>query len=659
MKEPKTKIAYTNPKILDKSVKVVNKTKKTIKGVSEHIPNVDSKDANNYATEQTTELAGLTLEKGYRAVEDVTRKIVNKGYDKIKEHEDNKRSSNRQDYQDRGNYTSHDKAETFKPKTKEQSQEASTTRSNSSSYSAKSNDKSQTMVKDDYPKSKKQVIQKQSDYAKRNFIKYKHDKAVQTKEININQSIQSSNDAKTNLLKTRNKKFNPKNRAYFKVKKRTKRISKSVKQTKKTIKTAQRTVKQSAKTVKYTAKTASQLFIRAKQVARATYTTIKASIKATITMIKALVSATKALVAFIVAGGWVAVIIIVLLALIMLILQSPFGMFFNDGDDTTMSISDCVVQLESEYANKITEIIAEAGDVTEIRYSGDSDADTLKPYNMIDVLGVFAVKINLDEDNPMDLLVMNEQKYNILQDIFWNMNSIDYTIEQIVPDEPIPTPSPTPSSDPEATPEPTPEPEMALVISVTALSYQDGAENYHFGNKKMQILEELMSAEYYPYFMELCGMSSFVGLTPEQINNLVNDLPVGTKGAEIVSHAITRLGHPYSQPKRGMENYVDCSYLTRWAYQEAGVSHFTAGTAAEQTRYCIDNGLAISYADLQAGDLIFWSFKPNGRFMNVTHTGLYVGDGMIIDASFSRGMVVYRPIFSVSKIVACARPHVR
>ncbi len=45
--------------------------------------------------------------------------------------------------------------------------------------------------------------------------------------------------------------------------------------------------------------------------------------------------------------------------------------------------------------------------------------------------------------------------------------------------------------------------------------------------------------------------------------------------------------------------------------------------------------------------------------MNVTHTRRYSGNGYVIDASSSQGVVVYRPVFGERSIVACGRPHVR
>jgi Cell wall-associated hydrolases (invasion-associated proteins) len=49
--------------------------------------------------------------------------------------------------------------------------------------------------------------------------------------------------------------------------------------------------------------------------------------------------------------------------------------------------------------------------------------------------------------------------------------------------------------------------------------------------------------------------------------------------------------------------------------------------------------------DLEPGDLIFFSLENNGRFMNISHVAIYAGNGYIMDASSSRGQVVYRQLF--------------
>lgn len=44
--------------------------------------------------------------------------------------------------------------------------------------------------------------------------------------------------------------------------------------------------------------------------------------------------------------------------------------------------------------------------------------------------------------------------------------------------------------------------------------------------------------------------------------------------------------------------------------------------------------------------LCFSPTTPTGRFMNITHVAIYAGDGYIVDASSSKGQVVYRKLFS-------------
>lgn len=132
------------------------------------------------------------------------------------------------------------------------------------------------------------------------------------------------------------------------------------------------------------------------------------------------------------------------------------------------------------------------------------------------------------------------------------------------------------------------------------------------------------------------------------------DLEPSEYGKMIVEFAKSRLGNPYSQTFRGRGNYTDCSYLTMWCYRQLGV--MLPGTAAEQARYLVDNQLTISKNNLQPGDLVFWSYKPNGRFMNITHVGVYAGNGMVVDASYSKGKVVYRNLFDSEKQVLYGRP---
>lgn len=145
--------------------------------------------------------------------------------------------------------------------------------------------------------------------------------------------------------------------------------------------------------------------------------------------------------------------------------------------------------------------------------------------------------------------------------------------------------------------------------------------------------------------------------SPEQLDDIFSDLPAGELGTEAVRLGLSRLGHPYSQAKRGQGNYTDCSYLVQWTYKKLGVN--LPGTAAAQGKYCVDNGLTIPKSSLAPGDLVFWSHNPNGRFMNITHVGIYAGDGKVVDASYGKGMVVYRNLFDSSKQVLYGRPYAK
>ena len=80
-------------------------------------------------------------------------------------------------------------------------------------------------------------------------------------------------------------------------------------------------------------------------------------------------------------------------------------------------------------------------------------------------------------------------------------------------------------------------------------------------------------------------------------------------------------------------------------------------TASAQGRYIVENNLAVAYEDLAPGDLIFYSFGANNRYMNIGHVGIYAGNGYIVDASYSKQKIAYRPVYSRNSIVLCGRPY--
>lgn len=207
----------------------------------------------------------------------------------------------------------------------------------------------------------------------------------------------------------------------------------TVKTTSKSIKTAEKTAKASIKTTQQAAKTAqrtAQATARAaraaahaaRTAARAAATAARVAVKATIAAVKAIIAATKALIAAIAAGGWVAVLVIVVICLIGMILGSCFGIFFSGEDSGTgQTIRTAVQEINTEYEERLDEIkTSHAHDVLEM--SGSRAV-------WKEVLAVYAVKTTTDPDNAQEVATMDDSKKQLLKDIFWEMNEISFRTE--------------------------------------------------------------------------------------------------------------------------------------------------------------------------------------------------------------------------------------
>ncbi|MGY1630827.1 C40 family peptidase [Geodermatophilus sp. SYSU D01186] len=86
----------------------------------------------------------------------------------------------------------------------------------------------------------------------------------------------------------------------------------------------------------------------------------------------------------------------------------------------------------------------------------------------------------------------------------------------------------------------------------------------------------------------------------------------------VIRAALAQLGKPYVWGASGPEGF-DCSGLTSFAYQAAGVSLPHSSRSQSQM------GTEVPRAQLQPGDIVYF-YSP------VSHVGIYIGDGKMVHA---------------------------
>lgn len=111
------------------------------------------------------------------------------------------------------------------------------------------------------------------------------------------------------------------------------------------------------------------------------------------------------------------------------------------------------------------------------------------------------------------------------------------------------------------------------------------------------------------------------GLPPGEVTapDAVPPLGGGSGNAAVVQAALTRIGSPYSWGGSG-PNAFDCSGLIMWAFQQTGKS------LPHSSQSLATGGQPVSRDDLQPGDIVTF-------YSDVSHAGIYIGDGMMVHAS--------------------------
>ena len=195
------------------------------------------------------------------------------------------------------------------------------------------------------------------------------------------------------------------------------KVKSTVKNTKTAIKTSKEVAKKTEKTAKETIKASKRTMQIAKETAKRTAQGVKVAIKTTISEIKAIIAGTKALVAAIVAGGWVAVIVIIVICLVALMCSSIFGIFFSSQKTSANSITmnTVVAECNQEFSDKLQSI----------QDSNPHDDYVLEGSmaSWKDVLTVYTIKQS-NGVNQQDVMTIDDNKKNVIKQIFWDMNSL-------------------------------------------------------------------------------------------------------------------------------------------------------------------------------------------------------------------------------------------
>lgn len=385
-----------------------------------------------------------------------------------------------------------------------------------------------------------------------------------------------------------------------------KTTSKSIKTAEKTakasIKTSQQAAKAAQRTAQATARAARAAAHAARVAARTAVVAAKAAVKATVAAVKAIIAATKALIAAIAAGGWIAVLVIIVICLIGMIIGSCFGIFFSGEDSGTgQTMQTAVQEINTDYQENLDEIKASHSyDVLEM--SGSRAV-------WKEVLAVYAVKTTTDPDNAQEVATMDDEKLELLKDIFWQMNEISSSTSTQT-ETVIETSDDGNGNIVETENTVT---QTYLYITVSHKTAEEMADQFGFNEDQREQMAELLA---------------------DETNSLWSQVLYGITGGdgEIVTVALSQVGNIGGEPYwswYGFGSRVEwCACFVSWCanecgYIEAGVIPKFAACASQGVPWFQERGLwqDNSY-EPRPGDIIFFDWDDEGQDGQSDHVGI-------------------------------------
>ena len=361
-------------------------------------------------------------------------------------------------------------------------------------------------------------------------------------------------------------------------------------------------------------------------------------------VLRAIVAAAEKLAAAIGAGGAAAVSVVVVILLVGMLFASPLGILFAGEDTgTEIKIPDAVATLNGEFTDEIYRIM-EDHPYDELDMQEGMEAAMLQ--NWRNVLAVYAVKVSTDEEHGLDVMTMDEEKLQLLREVFFDANQLVYELTtRIVDGERVTT----------------------LHISAQIKDAMRMADEYSFTDQQREMLEELLKSDYDDIFRSLIGnyqpdgtpigpvnISDIQGTLPDDLDPLRESIVLTAYqllgkvtyfwgGKSLVLGWDSRWGTPttVTAPGSGSTGKVlpfglDCSGFVDWTFYNATNGAYLPGRgggAASQHGYCTN----IAWSDALPGDLVFYA--------DDSHVGIVcgydsVGNLLVIHCSGGQNGVV-------------------
>ena len=349
-------------------------------------------------------------------------------------------------------------------------------------------------------------------------------------------------------------------------------------------------------------------------------------------------------------GMGAALVVFVIIAAVMAVVSTSFGIFFSTFDNTagTKQVAQIVAETNYEFNQKVREIENSVAYDSIVYHCLPDGGSELLISNWTDVIAVFSARVSGDKNHALDVVTMDEKREKLLKETFWDMNELTYRTEKIVR-----------RHNGKKTVK------IKLHITLTSKKCSDMYEFYNFTKYQRQSAEELLKPEYAQMLSELIGAMDITGnnveISDAALRDILDNLPeaVSEKRKATVKTAFSLVGKVsyfwggkssaigwdsrWGTPKKvtaagsnttGMTipYGLDCSGFVDWVFNNTfGVVVGHGGGARSQYSYC----RKISWAEAEPGDLVFYP--------DLGHVGIvagYDGEGNVLIVHCSLNGVV-------------------